>query len=265
MNKKGEVYFNWIFIMIVGAIFLVFFAGFAVKYKDLQEKKNEIIILDNLNTALINLQSSSFVTSINVNLPLDVNVACKNKDFIIFINEENKFDYILASKDKLKNKMYVWYQPYEIPFRVTNFYYLTDDEGVYLQTDSVEWINNLILNIPDSFKNKIHVNQGKGKRIDINGDLNSGVVTIDGTSNPYLGKEMLYAAIFSNNYTCFYGRVQDEIDNAVLIYKYKASLLSGCGYNNLLSQFESIQSYDDISRIEQLHRNLISGGCLNLF
>ena len=64
--KKGEVYFNWIFILVVGAVFLAFFTGFAIKYKDLQEKKTEIIFLNNLDVALTNLQSSSFTTSTNI-------------------------------------------------------------------------------------------------------------------------------------------------------------------------------------------------------
>ena len=42
MNKKGiiEIQFNWIFVLVVGAIILVFFFGFVQKQKSFAEEKN---------------------------------------------------------------------------------------------------------------------------------------------------------------------------------------------------------------------------------
>ena len=88
--NKGQAYFNWVFIIIIGAVFLAFFTGFAFKYKDMQEKKTEIIILNNLDTALTNLQGSSFTTSTSIELPLDINVNCDDNGFDIFCPSQKK-------------------------------------------------------------------------------------------------------------------------------------------------------------------------------
>tara|TARA_Y100000034_G_scaffold134844_1_gene204504 strand:- start:141 stop:938 length:798 start_codon:yes stop_codon:yes gene_type:complete len=264
--KKGQIYFSWIFIVIVGAIILTFFVGFAVKYKDLQEKKTEIIMLNSLDTALTNLQSSSFTTSTSVNLPLGVNVNCDEGDFSIFINEKNSVNHLLASESNLRDKMYVWYQPYEIPFRVANFYYLVDEDGVTIQTNNPDIINVDLIengNMPDNFKDKIRiVESGAMKEVNINGNVNKGTVTINGgPSLPYIGKEMLLAAIFSDNYACFSVKVQEEIDKSILIYKHK-DLLLDCDYDFV---FRSLGTYEGRLNADQLHRDRVNSGCHNLF
>lgn len=253
------MYFNWIFIIVIGAVFLTFFVGFAVKYKDLQEKKTEIIMLNNLDMALTNLQSSSFTTSTNIDLPLDINVKCDN-GFSIFINEKNSVSHLLASRSNLKDKMYIWYQPYEIPFKVTNFYYLIDNSQIKVNSNF-----DVTEGIPDSFKSKI-VNDLMG--IEVLGNINEG--TVNGVK--YLGKEMLHAGIFSEHYQCFYDNFKKELDKAILIYQSKASVLSrsGCNYNpilskvNMLREFDTVH-YDIVEDIDRLNRNLVSNDCPSLF
>src|SRR3989344_4984333 len=198
--KKGEFYFNWIFIMVAGAVFLAFFTGFAIKYKDLQERKTEITMLNNINTALTNLQSSSFVISTRIDLPLDINIDCSNNGYSIFINE------------------------------ITNFYYLTDDSPINIATNNVNLVNSIKEEMPDDFKSKINVYNGNN--FVVNGDLNKGTVTVDEKEVPYFGKEMLYAAVLSSNYSCFYNNIKNEINKAVSIHESKARILtkSGCNY-----------------------------------
>jgi hypothetical protein len=250
--------------MVIGAVFLTFFVGFAIKYKDLQERKTEIIMLDNLDTALTNLQSSSFTTATNIELPLDIGVNCDVNGFNIFINEKNNVNYLLASRNKLKNKMYIWYQPYKIPFKVTNFYYLTDDFNVRINVNQ-NFFEEIKKDMPDIFKNKI-INDPTG--INIHGDINEGTVN----NIKYLGREMLYAGIFSDNYECFYKNFKKELDKTILIYQNKAVVLSrsGCNYNlilsklNMLKDFDNV-NYDIIDDIDRLNRNLISNNCPSLF
>lgn len=268
--KKGEVYFNWIFILIVGAVFLAFFMGFAIKYKDLQEKKTEIIFLNNLDIALTNLQSSSFTTSTNIELPLDVNINCNNKGYNIFINENNDADYIIASKEKLKNKIYIWYKPYKIPFQATNFYYITDDNPLNIFTNNIELVNSLKNDMPESFSSRLNV--FSGNKLIINGDKNKGTMFFEGKNIPYLGKEMLYAAVLSSNYSCFYDSVKKEMNEAISIYENKARVLSksGCNYNLILSKMNLLRDinsvdYSIVENIEEMNRNLISINCPGLF
>ena len=268
--KKGEMYFNWIFIVVVGAVFLAFFTGFAIKYKDLQERKTEIIFLNNLDSALTNLQGSSFTTSTDIELPLNVNVDCDNKGYIFFIKEKNDIDYLISSKELLKEKIHVWYKPYKIPFRVTNIYYLNDDSPVNVLTNNVELVNSLKEEMPDEFRNKINVYSGNN--LIINGDENRGTVFSDGKNVPYLGKEMLYAAIFSSNYSCFYNNMKEEISKAISIHESKARVLarSGCNYNAIISRMNMLRymgnaDYSAVNSIEELNKDLISINCPGLF
>src|SRR3989344_1014172 len=260
--NKGQAYFNWVFIIIIGAVFLAFFTGFAFKYKDMQEKKTEIIILNNLDTALTNLQGSSFTTSTSIELPLDINVNCDDNGFDIFINEKNDINHILASRSKLKNRMHIWYQPYEIPFKVTNFYYLTDDSKIRINSD---FYDEIVREAPESFRNKI-VYDANG--INIEGNINEG--SINGVK--YLGKEMLFAGIFSDNYQCFYNNFKKKLDETILIYQSKASVLSrsGCSYNLILSKLNMLKNFDDVNYniaddIGRLNKDLVSSNCPSLF
>src|SRR3989344_4171560 len=229
--KKGEAYFNWIFIMVVGVVFLTFFTGFAMKYKDLQEKKTEMILLNNIDTSFTNLQSSSFTTSTNLELPIEMNVNCNKNGYDFSIKGNNHVSYLLASEKNLKNKIYVWYQPYKVPFRLTEFYYLMDEERLKINTNNVPLVNSLKEDMPEEFKSRISVYDGSDLRIE--GDENQGTVLVEGKSIPYLGKEMLYATVFSSNYSCFYDNFVQRINTALSIYEKKSILLArnGCNYN----------------------------------
>ena len=268
--KKVQLYFNCIFIVVVGDVFLVFFTGFAIKYKDLQEKKTEIIILNNLDTALTNLQGSSFTTSTNIELPVNINVNCDSNGYNILINEKNHINHLLASKNNLKKNLLVWYQPYEIPFKITNFYYMVDDSNINIATNNADLINSIKEEMPEEFKLKINVYPGNN--LVVNGDKNMGTVLVEGKSIPYLKKEMLYAAVFSSNYSCFYDDTKKRIGDVVSIYENKARILNrgGCNYNLILSKLNLLRDFDHVNYqviqdIETLNRNLISMNCPGLF
>ena len=79
---KAQIQFNWIFVIIVGALILLFFTGFVIKYKELQEKKQEIILLNNFDEALKSLERSGFKTSTSLNLFKEIKVNCNENVFI---------------------------------------------------------------------------------------------------------------------------------------------------------------------------------------
>ena len=268
--KKGEVYFNWIFIMVAGAVFLAFFIGFAIKYKDLQERKTEITMLNNIDSALTNLQSSSFTTSTSIDMPLDINVDCDSSGYYIFINEKSKVDILVASKGSIRKNMHVWHQQYKIPFRAANIYYLADDNPINIATNNADLINAIKEEMPDDFRDKINVYEGNN--LIIKGDMNKGTVMVDGKEIPYFGKEMLYAAMLSSNYSCFYNSVKKEVGEAIMAYENKAGVLSksGCNYNLILSKINLLNDvknvdYEIVQSIEDSNKNLISLNCAGLY
>lgn len=261
---KGQAYFNWIFIIIIGAIALAFFAGFAFQYKELQEKKTEVVFLNSLDTSFTNLQSSTFSTSTKLKIPLDFSIECGDSGFSIVVNEKNSVDYLISSKDNIRKNLYIWYLPYENPFFVTNIYYFIDDDGVYIQTNT-PLISQLIEEMPDNFKSRIKVNEGIGRRIDISGNE----LVIDGLAYSYLGDGLAYAGILSSNYTCFLNHFKSELNDAVLTYESKAEILkrSGCNYNFVLAEMSKLNALDRnaAERIESLNIDMINRGCPSLY
>ena len=73
---KSQIEFNWIFIIIAGAIILTFFVTFAFKYKSVQEEKLSVDLLINLDKALYNLQASPYATFDIIDIPKDLQITC---------------------------------------------------------------------------------------------------------------------------------------------------------------------------------------------
>lgn len=260
---KSQIQFNWIFVVVAGAIILLFFTGFAFKYKDLQEKKQEIIFLNNFDRALTNLQSSGFKTSTSLELPLDIKVECDG----IYVNEKHETLNLFFSPEELSDKIYVWYYPFEYPFRITNFYFLIDDE-VNIETNNPDLVDELIMDMPTTFRERVSL--GVGKKINIQGDINEGIVIIDNKQYPYYGKALLYGAIFSDNYECLLNKVNLRVEDAIDSYQNKIDVLrlSGCNYNlisNKLNELKLTKDYDIIEDIENMNKDLASMDCPVVF
>ena len=114
---KAQAELNWAFILISGAIILVFFTAFAFKYKSLQEEKLAIELLNNLDNTLTRLKSTPYTTYDEINLPVEVEITCDK----IKINDQNfKTNNLLFSQAKLKNKMLIYYKQFKAPFKINN-------------------------------------------------------------------------------------------------------------------------------------------------
>jgi len=261
---KSQIQFNWIFVVVAGAVILLFFTGFAMKYKDLQEKKQEIIFLNNFDKSLTNLQSSGFKTSTSLNLPFNVNFDCGS----IRVNEEHETSNLFFSPATLRNKVYIWYYPLEHPFSVTNFYFLIDDSGLNIQTNNQALVNELIEDMPEIFKDKIHI--GSGKSVNIQGDINNGIVIINGQSHPYYNKALLYGALFSDNYACLLNKVNSRFNAVIDGYLNKINIIqrSGCNYGLIYNQLTLLKTNKDqvlLQNIEDLNQGLASLNCPVVF
>ena len=261
---KSQIQFNWIFIVVAGAVILLFFTGFAMKYKDLQEKKQEIIFLNNFDKSLTNLQSSGFKTSTSLNLPFDINFDCGN----IRINEEHETSNLFFSPTNLRNKVYIWYYPLKHPFTVTNLYFLVDDFGLEIQTNNQLLVNELIEDMPEIFKDKVSL--GSGKIVNIRGDINSGFVIINGQSYPYYNKALLYGALFSDNYACLLNKINSRFNVVIDSYLNKIGIIqrSGCNYGLIYNQLTLLKTNKDpslVQNIEDLNQGLASSNCPVVF
>ncbi len=145
MNKKGEgEQFNWIFVIVSGAIILGFFVMFTFKYIELQEKRQDVDTVRFLGSRVLgasaNIQVGSGGAAVdsdeNNGLRFGYNVElgslCRNNESTILINKGSTAWYrlndevVFMNKDMKVNALDLWILPWYFPFHITNFLYLAD-------------------------------------------------------------------------------------------------------------------------------------------
>jgi hypothetical protein len=133
MKKRGliELHFNWIFILIAGAVILFFFVSIVNKQISLSELKTSGVIVTNLESILTGAQISTDTVNI-VEMPKsDIGFEC-NRYFVGSAPKQTKGNVIFAP-DLLKGKTLItWAQDWNMPYRVTNFLYITHPEVKYI-------------------------------------------------------------------------------------------------------------------------------------
>ena len=269
---KAQSELNWVFIIVAGAIILAFFTGFAFKYKDLQEEKLSIELLNTLDNTLTSFKTSPYKTFDIINLPTTVKITCNQ----IQINDKSyQTNNLLFSPVELRTKLLVYYRPFKIPFKVADFYLITDANKKYhLITDSTTeaYIVDLINNLPDDLKNKfsssnLQKNEPNTKNIQIR-NLNNNFINVN-NQQIYLNGDLVLAAIFSDNFNCMYDKIKQEMNNVVKVYENKARLIhkENCNYNSFLPYLNDLKqlNFNSISSIDAINQELANNNCPVLY
>ncbi len=280
MKSQSEL--NWVFILIAGAIILAFFTAFAFKYKSLQDEKTSIEILSTLDNSLTSLKTSPYATFDTINLPIDVQVKCNN----IVINEKSYATRnLLFSPEKLNKKMLIYYKSFKEPFKIADFYFLTDLNSKYhlvYDSSTQSYVISLINNLPQELQSKFSYStnrktQAFTKNVEIknlnnylrtdNINSNNNYLKVD-NFNLHKNDELVYAAIFSDDFECMNEKIKLEINKAVSIYKNKAMTLKheNCNYNSLIGYLDNLK--DDLSysnSISAINTELSSNNCPTLY
>jgi len=137
--KKGmiEVQFNWIFILIVGAIILMFFVGVTLWYKDNEERKIAADIMSKLKAATTGASVSSRTAS-EMEIPkIGLLFTCDPDECSDYgcssgfqfegvgIPKDTSMD-ILFTQNKIESDfLHTWTQEWKTPYKVTNFLYFS--------------------------------------------------------------------------------------------------------------------------------------------
>lgn len=133
MGKRGiiELHFNWIFILIAGAIIFLFFISIVNKQRELSEIKTSGTIITNLDSILTGAQISTNTVNI-IDMPkVDIGFEC-NRYFIGPAPRQTKGN-VIFSPNLLKGKNIItWTLDWNMPYRITNFLYLTDPQLRYI-------------------------------------------------------------------------------------------------------------------------------------
>ena len=133
MKKRGaiEVQFNWIFVLIAGAVILFFFIKVVNQQREFSDVKTSGTIITNLESILTGAQVSTGTVNV-VEVPAaDISFMC-DKYSIGSVLRQTKGNVIFSPNLLKGKKIIMWAKDWNVPYRVTNFLYLTDPEVRYI-------------------------------------------------------------------------------------------------------------------------------------
>src|SRR3989338_11289781 len=147
MNKKGEgEEFNWLFVLIAGAIILSFFAVFTTKYISLQDQKQNVQLGRTFGENIYLLQSTSASTyylddsqfKLGINAQFDYSCLDDTSYFKINNDYEQNIPEIVYAPERLSTDRFdAWINQWRYPYFAANVIYLTDPKRThYILYDS---------------------------------------------------------------------------------------------------------------------------------
>ncbi|MBI5392790.1 hypothetical protein HZA96_02880 [Candidatus Woesearchaeota archaeon] len=142
INKTAfiESQLNWIYILVVGALILVFFIVIAKKYMTNQEIKINANVLQQLDTTILGAsQAAKAANKINIeDAALTFECSCKGNNCQSNIEiggsgiaKDTAFLPIFSPKKIEKSQLITWTLDWNYPFKVSNLLYLTRDDAYY--------------------------------------------------------------------------------------------------------------------------------------
>jgi len=138
-QKKSQIstQFAWIFILIAGAIILIFFVSIVYKQKAVSETKLSATVLTQLETILTGAGLSPGTVNIIDTPEIELNLICDETGYsTYFVNKVSGPDnppQVIFAPDIIKGKKLItWALGFNAPFRVTNFLYLSSPDIKYV-------------------------------------------------------------------------------------------------------------------------------------
>ena len=149
VSKKGQLTlsFNWIFVMVAGAVILLFFVGLIVKQKDSSEQKLNFDVVNILESILvgstvseqtINTIDTSGISSMELFFECELDSDGGFLDVFArygitgtTASQELPIQVIMSPPKFSTKKLILWSLPYEMPFKVTDILILTGQSHQY--------------------------------------------------------------------------------------------------------------------------------------
>lgn len=133
-QKKAqvEVQFNWIFILIAGAVILLFFGGIVYKQKASSDQQLSVTVLNNLNT-IFTATSVSSDTSDVIDVPSKQEITFDCDGYMVSGSKKLYGNKITFSPKTLKGSQIITLtSSWNVPFLVSNFLFLTTPDVRYI-------------------------------------------------------------------------------------------------------------------------------------
>lgn len=262
LHKKGitTALFTWIFVSIAGVLILIFFINFALNNAGISSEISNIRYLEDINNIITAFATSSEANKA-ISLPRETEVYfdCSN----ILLTQGSK-DYtkktpgniIFGTERFSGNKLLLWTQEWKLPFKITNFVYLSSPDIKYnliYDFNSQEEVSEIESAIPDIFNvESINLNQLNLRTLDRENnvknkfvffttpaklndifkmDTPASVVQIDAgdfgevtyykegsqKSSSYITKQLIYGAIFTDDYDTYSCLITRSMDHLSLV------------------------------------------------
>ncbi len=143
-NKRGQidVQFNWIFVLLIGALILSFFVGVAMWYKGTQEQKITGEIVLQLESLMKTAQESP-KTAMTTTIPdITLSFTCSPYDCSTFgcpsefsgggIARSTETQVLFSLGELEGTNLITWSLEWALPYKIANFLYLTTDAVRYI-------------------------------------------------------------------------------------------------------------------------------------
>jgi len=299
MKKAQAEVFNWIFVIVIGAVVFLFFVGFAYKYKDLSEQRNDVRLLRSVDVMLEGLKSDNLYNEAT-GVKFKFNI--EDGDLVIGDFYRSFNDKIIFGSEIDGNELKAWIKEFKMPYKITNFIFLSDDKTKYFFIGNEgETIKDLLPNENGidrfdieaiSFVNEaIFENNEKARFIfftNANGDelreaLSKGeVVEIVNNKITYFDQNgdiietfesfndlLKIGAVFSNyrNFRYNYDAIKKQIKNMATLYKERTLLMKCNGAFISPTYLDDLYSlnFNTLNDLERQNQALRNQNCKTIY
>ncbi len=141
MNKKSqiEIQFNWIFILIVGALILLFFSVIVLKQKQSSDDAAKIYVSRQVEAIISGIGSTKDTVS-EVNLPkIKIEFKCNGFSVGGRATRDTGKMQVFAPSSIETDRIWTWTKDWSMPYRITNFIYIlspNDIQYVFVSSDN---------------------------------------------------------------------------------------------------------------------------------
>ena len=139
-KKKGQIdiQFNWVFMLIIGGVILLFFFGLILKQKDTTETKIAANIKEDLSSIMTGSSISTGTASLIEISEIEMEFDCEGYR----IGSVSPIDpHISFSPNRMVgNELIVWSLDWNVPYRVANFLYITSPRIRYVIVDDAGYL-----------------------------------------------------------------------------------------------------------------------------
>ena len=156
MNKKAfEIQFNWIFVLIAGAVILLFFTVILVKQKNISEISAKNNVLKSIELIITSASVTIDTTKIE-NIPnLNVQVEC-NRVSVGGISKQYQ-SLILFAPDTIMGGKLIWQtMPFNGPYRATNLLYMTGPQVRYILIGNSQLARQINKSLPSNLMKEFY-------------------------------------------------------------------------------------------------------------